>query len=128
MKINRPSTVNYIAPFIMIALGVWHYAHHGMDLITVIPIVLGAAALYLVLFNHSLLHLVLTYLTKLWYPIGQFITILLFIVTFFLIFAPVGIILRLLKKDILNRNFEQKPLSYWLDRPVKEQSNYTQQF
>jgi len=128
MKTDKPTLLNYISPLIMIAIGIWHYARHGMDLITVIPVVLGAAALYLVFYNHFLLHRVLTYFTKLWYPIGQFITILLFIVTFFVIFAPVGIILRLLKKDILNRNFDQKCLSFWVDKPVKEQSNYTQQF
>jgi hypothetical protein len=128
MKTEKPSVSNYISPFIMIALGVWHYVRHGVDLVTIIPISLGIFALYLVLFNHPLLQGVLTYLTKIWYPIGQFITILLFVFTFFLIFAPVGILLRLFKKDILNRNFEQKQLTYWIERPVKEQNNYTQQF
>jgi|GEM_PF-5009010 hypothetical protein len=120
--------MNYISPFIMIAIGLWHYARHGIDLVTIIPIVLGCFALYLVLFNHSLQQRVLAYLTKLWFPIGQFITIILFILTFIVIFIPVGTILRLLKKDILDMNFEQKRLSYWIDRPPKESSNYTQQF
>jgi hypothetical protein len=112
----------------MIAIGVWHYTRHGIDLVTIIPIVLGCFALYLVLFNHLLLQRVLVYSAKLWLPIGQFITIVLFTVTFIVIFMPVGIILRLLKKDILDRNFEQKRLSYWIDRPPKEPNNYTQQF
>ena len=128
MKIEKPSTLNYISPFIMIALGVWHYVRHGVDLATIIPIVLGIFAIYLVLFNHSLLHGVLAFLTKIWYPIGQFITVFLFVLTFIFIFAPVGILLRIFKKDILNRNFGQKRLTYWVERPVKEQNNYTQQF
>ena len=120
--------MNYLPPLIMIALGLWHYLRHGVDVGTVVLIVLGIFALYLVLFNRPLLQRVLTFLTKLWYPIGQFITIILFAVTFFIIFAPVGIILRLFKKDILDRNFKQKRLSYWIDRSIKEQSNYTRQF
>jgi hypothetical protein len=118
----------YLSPFIMIALGLWHYARHGVDLVTIIPIVLGAFTLYLALFNRPLLQGILTFLTKIWYPIGQFITLFLFTVTFFVIFVPVGIVLRLLKKDILDRNFEQKRLSYWIDRPLKERNNYIQQF
>ncbi len=120
--------MNYLPPLIMITLGVWHYLRHGVDFVTIIPIVLGIFALYLALFNRPLLQRALTFLTKLWYPIGQFITVVLFTVTFFVIFAPVGIVLRLFKKDILNRNFKQKRLSYWIDRSVKEQNNYTQQF
>jgi len=120
--------MNYLSPLIMITLGLWHYVRHGVDLVTIILIVLGTFALYLALFNHFLLQRVLTFLTKLWYPIGQFITIVLFMVTFFVIFTPVGILLRLFKKDILNRNFKQKRLSYWSDRSIKEQNNYTQQF
>ena len=127
-QIDRPSILNYISPFIMIAIGVWHYVRHGVDLLTIIPVVLGCFALYLVLFNHSLLQCILVYLTKLWFPVGQFITIVLFIITFILIFVPVGIVLRLLKKDILDRKFEHNRLSYWIDRPSKESNNYTQQF
>jgi len=112
----------------MIGLGVWHYVRHGVDLVTVIPIVLGVFALYLVLFNHPLLQRVLALLLKLWYPIGQFITIFLFVLTFFFIFAPVGLILRAFKKDILNRKIEPSRLSYWVDRSQKEPNNYTQQF
>ncbi len=120
--------MNYLPGLIMITLGVWHYLRHGVDLAAMIPFVLGIFALYLALFNHLLLQRVLILLTKLWYPIGQLIALFLFMVTFFVIFAPVGIALRLFKKDTLNRNFKQKRLSYWIDRPVKEQNNYTQQF
>ena len=112
----------------MISIGAWHYVRHGVDIVTITSIFFGTFALYLVLFNHPLLKRILQFLTKLWYPIGQFITIFLFALTFFLIFAPMGILLRLFKKDILNRNFQQKQLTYWIDRSPKEANNYTQQF
>ena len=125
---QKPTILNYLSPLVMIALGVWHYVRHGMDVVAIIFMALGCFSLYMVLFNHPLLQRVLAFLTKVWYPIGQFITLLLFTVTFFVIFTPVGIILRLLKKDILSRKFNQKRLSYWIDRPLKEQNDYTQQF
>jgi len=125
---ERPSILNYLPPLIMISLGAWHYARHGMDAMAVIPVVLGIFALYLALFNRPLLERLLAFLTKLWYPVGQFITVLLFTVIFYIVFAPAGLFLRLFKKDILNRNFKQKRLSYWIDRPIKESNNYTKQF
>ena len=120
--------LNYLPPLVMIAIGVGHYVRHGVDLVTIIPIVLGTFALYLAVFNRPLLQRLLTFLMKLWYPISQFIAVFLFVVAFYVIFAPVGLLLKLFRKDILNRNFKSNCLSYWIDRSIKEQSSYTQQF
>ncbi len=125
---KKPTFLNYLLPLLMIAIGLRHYVKHGVDAVTIIPIVLGVFALYMVLFNHPLLQRAETLLIKVWYPIGQLITIILLTVTFYLVFAPVGLLLRLFKKDILNRKFKVDRASYWLDRPVKEHNNYTQQF
>jgi len=129
MKRNqKPTILNYVLPVIMIAIGLLHLARHGMDLAGLIPIVLGIFALYMALFNHPLLQRVLNIITKLWYPIGQGITVVLLTITFFLVFAPVGLLLRLLKKDILNKNINNDRASYWLDRADKPKNSYTQQF
>ena len=128
MMKEKPSVLNYLSPLVMIAIGLLHYKRHGVDLVTIILIVLGFFALYMTLFNHPLLRRVLVLLEKLWFPVGQLITMILLTVTFYLVFAPVGIVLRLLKKDILNRNFKTDRLSYWLDRSSKEKNDYTQQF
>jgi hypothetical protein len=125
---KQPSVLNYFSPFIMIALGVCHSIRHGVDLVTIIPIVLGVFALYLALFNHFLLQCILTFLMKIWYPIGQAITLFLFTVTFYVLFTPVGIVLRIFKKDILNRNFKSNHPSYWINRSIRETNHYTQQF
>ena len=112
----------------MIALGLRHYFKHGLDLVAIIPVVLGLFALYMVLFNHFLLQRIEAFIIKIWAPIGQLITIILLTITFYVIFAPVGLILRLFKKDILDKKFKTDHLSYWLDRSKKEQNDYTQQF
>ncbi len=124
---QRLSILNYLLPVIMILIGLRHFAKHGMGPMTIIPIVLGTFALYLVLFNHLLLKRIEVVIIKLWYPVGQLITIILLTITFYLIFMPAGFLLRLFKKNILNRNFKTDQLSYWVDRPI-EQNNYTQQF
>ena len=124
---KKPSVLNYLVPVIMIAIGLRHFARYGMDFGAILPVVMGIFALYLALFNHSLLQQVLVFITKIWFPIGQGISIIILTLTFYIIFAPVGLILRLLKKDILNRKFRSDRLSYWVIRP-KQESNYTQQF
>jgi hypothetical protein len=120
--------LNYLLPLVMIAVGFRHYMKHGADLWALIPIALGVFSLYLALFNHRLLIRLLDCLTKWWFPIGQFITIILLTVIFYIVFAPVGLILRLFKKDILDKDFKTGRLSYWVDRDTKQQNNYTRQF
>jgi len=129
MKENkRPTFLNYLAPLVMISIGSLHYLKHGLDLTVVVLFGMGILALYLALFNHYLLQRILTFLTLLWFPVGQLITIILLTVTFFIIFAPVGLILRVFKNDILNKKFRIDRLSYWLDRSKAQENNYTQQF
>ena len=115
-------------PVIIIAIGLRHYVKHGGDLWAIIPILLGTFALYLVLFNHPLLERVEKFIIKIWFPAAQFISITLLTVTFFIVFAPVGLFLRLFKKDILNKDPKTDQLSYWVDRPVDQHNDYTQQF
>jgi len=125
---EKPSILNYLLPLVMIALGLLHLVKHGAHPMAIIPIVLGAFGLYLVLFNHSLLQRLQAFLIKIWYPVGQLITTILLTITFYVVFAPVGLLLRLFKKDILNRKFKTNRLSYWIDRSKREPNNYTQQF
>ena len=120
--------LNYLLPMVMISLGVLHFLKHGLDLATIIPVIIGSFALYMALFNHLLLQRTIDFITKLWYPISQAITVLLLTVTFYAVFAPVGLFFRLFRRDVLNKDFRVIHFSYWLDRSKKTQSNYTQQF
>jgi len=125
---KQSSARHFLPPLIMISLGLWHFLRHGVDVMTVFMMSLGSFALYMALFNHSLLERVLAGITKIWYPIGQFIALTLFTIMFFIIFTPVGIVLRLLKKDILGKNIDLNQSSYWIERSIKEEHSYTQQF
>jgi len=68
------------------------------------------------------LHLALTPVFRVWgwiaHKIGWFNTRLLLGIIFYLIFAPTGLVMRLLGKDAMNRKLEPERESYWL--PVTE--------
>ncbi len=127
-KNKKPGILNYILPLIMVLFGIRHYFKHGLDLMAVIPVIFGLFALYMVLFNHSLLQQTEKIIIKLWYPVGQLITFILLTATFYLVFTPVSIVLRWMGKDILNKAFKVNHFSYWVDRSAEEKSNYTKQF
>ncbi|MFC1709398.1 hypothetical protein ACFL2J_05025 [Candidatus Omnitrophota bacterium] len=62
--------------------------------------------------------------------IGMVITGILIAAIFYLIFAPVGLFLRLIGKDILNLKKDNKLSTYWIDRPKREfdKTSYEKQF
>jgi hypothetical protein len=62
--------------------------------------------------------------------IGIVITTILIVFIFYLVFTPVGILLRLLRKDILNLNKNPNLKSYWIDKPQKKfnKEDYERQF
>ena len=62
---------------------------------------------------------ILTPLNKLWFKfgllLGKFISPLIMGIIFFIVVTPIGIILRLLKKDLLNLKYNKKK-TYWIDK------------
>ena len=63
-------------------------------------------------------------------PIGMIITGILMMIMFYLVFAPIGIFLKIIGKDILRLKFDKKANSYWIDKPQKEfkKEDYERQF
>ncbi len=62
--------------------------------------------------------------------IGMVVTGILMIAIFYLIFTPIGILLRIIRKDVLHLKYDKKLKTYWIDRPQRpfEKSNYERQF
>ena len=62
--------------------------------------------------------------------IGHVTTTVIMIILFCLVFIPVGILLRILKKDFLNRSIDPSAVSYWNIRKqgAADPKQYTQQF
>ena len=62
---------------------------------------------------------ILTPLNRLWFKfgllLGKFISPLIMGIIFFIVVTPIGIIMRLLKKDLLNLKYNKKE-SYWINK------------
>ena len=61
----------------------------------------------------------LTPLNRLWFKfgllLGKFISPIIMGIIFFIVVTPIGIIMRLLKKDLLNLKYNKKE-TYWIDK------------
>ena len=62
--------------------------------------------------------------------IGTAFTGILLCVIFYLVFAPVGIVLRILRKDLLDQKMEAGKMTYWQKIEIKkfDQKSYQQQY
>ena len=62
--------------------------------------------------------------------IGNVVTAVILCVVFYFVFGMAGIVLRLLRKDLLDRAIEPKRDSYWTKKeaPAFNKVNYTKQF
>ena len=62
---------------------------------------------------------ILTPLNRLWFKfgllLGRFISPIIMGIIFFVVVTPIGIIMRLLKKDLLNLKYNKKE-TYWIDK------------
>ena len=62
----------------------------------------------------------LTPLNKIWFNLGillgKMISPLIMVIIFFLIITPIGVIMRVFGKDILNLKYNKKNKSYWIEK------------
>ena len=69
-------------------------------------------------------------LMKVAHALGWFNTRLILILLFYLVFTPIGLVLRLFGKDLLNREIDKDAHSYWIPRPKEpfDKKRYERQF
>lgn len=61
--------------------------------------------------------------------LGWVMTRIIVTLTFFLIFTPVGFVLRILGKDLLNEKIDRSVRTYWLrHEPISDKSRYLKQY
>ena len=120
-KIKLPSNRNfgYVFCLVFLLISVWPMLDNGQiriwsSIITILFFILGTI-------NSNLL----TPLNKLWFKFGIFlgkiISPIVMMIIFFGIVTPIGLIMKLLKKDILNLKFNSNS-SYWIKRINKKTS------
>jgi hypothetical protein len=62
-------------------------------------------------------------------PIGWLVSRLILAIVYYLVITPIGIVLRLVKRDPLQERFDPSAPTYWVPRePVRDTSRYFRQF
>ena len=108
---NRSFGIVFFIVFLLIAL---YPLLKGNDL-RIWSLIISFIFLTLALINSK----ILKPLNKLWFKfgllLGKFISPLIMGIIFFVVVTPIGIIMRLLKKDLLNLKYNKKE-TYWIDK------------
>ena len=108
---NRSFGLVFFIFFLLIAL---YPLLKGSDL-RIWSLVISFVFLVLGLINSK----ILTPLNRLWFKfgllLGRFISPLIMGIIFFVVVTPIGIMMRLLKKDLLNLKYNKKE-TYWIDK------------
>ena len=108
---NRSFGLVFFIVFLLIAL---YPLLKGSDL-RIWSLVISFVFLVLGLINSK----ILTPLNRLWFKfgllLGRFISPLIMGIIFFVVVTPIGIMMRLLKKDLLNLKYNKKE-TYWVDK------------
>ena len=108
---NRSFGIVFFIVFLLIAL---YPLLKGSDL-RIWSLVISFVFLVLGLINSK----ILTPLNRLWFKfgllLGRFISPLVMGIIFFVVVTPIGIMMRLLKKDLLNLKYNKKE-TYWIDK------------
>ena len=108
---NRSFGIVFFVVFLLIGL----YPLINADGIRIWSIIISLVFLILGLTNSKILNP----LNKLWFKfgilLGKIISPLVMGIIFFLVVTPIGILMKLLKKDLLNLKFNNKE-TYWIEK------------
>lgn len=120
----------YGLPIIFFFFGWRRWQKTDFDLLTVTLLVAGVFISIVALINQPLLKILFRYWMKGAAVIGFAVTTLILSFIFFTMFATVGIVLRVLRKDLLRLRAEPQAGSYWIICAHKTQGpeRFTQQF
>jgi len=125
-KINLPSNRNFGIVFfiVFLVIGFWPLLNQNEPRYW--SIIISLCFLILAILNSK----ILTPLNKIWLyfgiALGKLVSPIVMGFIFFLVVTPIGIIMRLLGKDILNLKKKSKG-SYWINK-VKNKTNMKKQF
>ena len=108
---NRSFGIVFFVVFLLIAF--YPLTNHGE--VRIWPIIISLIFLVLGLLNSK----ILTPFNKIWFKFGIFlgkiISPLIMGIIFFLVVTPIGLIMRILGKDVLNLKYN-KDESYWIEK------------
>ena len=123
MSANRSFGLLFFFVFLIISL--WPLLNEGP--LKIWSIIIAIIFLILGLINSKLL----TPLNILWSKFGMFlgsiVSPIVMGIVFFLVITPTGFIMRMMNRDLLNKKYDNKKKSYWINR-AKTKTTMKQQF
>ena len=126
-KIEISSNRNFGLTFFIVFLIISLWPLTNEEPIRIWSAIISLVFLFLGLANSKLL----TPLNKLWFKfgiiLGAIIAPIVMGVVFFFVVTPIGIIMRIMGKDLLKRKYDKKKETYWIKRS-KPVSTMKQQF
>ena len=109
---NRSFGLLFFVVFLIVSL--WPLTHEGS--IRIWSVIVSAVFLILGLINSRLL----TPLNVLWFKLGMIlgaiISPIVMGIVFFLVVTPIGLLLSIMGKDVLNKKYNKKKETYWIKR------------
>ena len=109
---NRSFGIVFFIVFVLIAI----YPIINQGELRIWSLIISLFFLVLGLFNSK----ILTPLNKLWFKFGLFlgktISPIIMGIIFFVVVTPIGLIMRLIGKDVLNLKLNKKEGSYWIEK------------
>ena len=115
-KIKISSNRNFGLVFFIIFLivSLWPLTYGGS--IRIWLVIISMVFLILGIMNSKLL----TPLNKLWVKfgmiLGTIVAPIIMGVVFFLVVTPIGLVMRIMGKDLLNKKYDKKKKTYWINR------------
>ena len=115
-----PSNRNFGIIFFVVFLIISFYPLTYDKDITKWSLVISIIFLILGLINSK----ILTPLNRLWFEfgmlLGRIISPIIIALLFFVVVTPIGLIMRLLRKDLLNLKYNKDSKSYWIKKKVQK--------
>ena len=125
IKISSNRNFGLVFFFVFLIVSLWPLINEGSPRYW--SIVIAVIFLILGLLNSKLL----TPLNMLWFKFGLFlgsiISPIVMGIIFFLVIAPTGLVMKLMGKDLLDKKYDNKKKSYWINR-TKTKNTMKQQF
>ena len=103
---------------------------HGVGMLHVVLLIAIPFLVFVTKFRHDLLLFIYDRWMQVANFIGGVITGLILSILFYSVFGVIGIVLRLMKKDLLDREIDPRAKSYWIKREIIKfrKDHYTRQF
>ena len=114
IKISTNRNFGLVFFIIFVIVSLWPLTYEGP--IRIWTVIISLVFLILGLMNSKLL----TPLNKLWFKFGTILGVIVVPVVmgvvFFLVVTPIGLVMKIMGRDLLNKKYDKKKRTYWIKR------------